>query len=504
MVTNKLEMNHVSKSFPGVKALNNVSFQLKKGTVKALCGENGAGKSTLMKILDGMYQPDEGNITIDGIEQHIRTPMEAKKLGIAMIFQELTYVPEMTIAENLFLGNWPCKYPGKINWQKIKNNTKDLLRKEDLNYSYDTKMRSLSVSDIQLIEIVKAVTINADVIIMDEPTSSLTESEIERLFKKIETLKANGVSIIYISHKMEEIFRIADEVTVLRDGNLIETKPIEEMNPEKVIELMVGRKLENLYPKEEIERGKELLSVQKLAKHSVFKDVSFNLHEGEIVGFAGLVGAGRTEIMRTVFGLDSYDSGEIFIKGEKVNINSVKKAMNHGMAMVTEDRRRYGIIPVRGVKENITLTSLSKFFYGGRLHQKSEISESNEICKSMNIKTPSLETPVSSLSGGNQQKVILGKWMMNDPEILIFDEPTKGIDVGAKKEIFQLMAGILKSNKGIIMVSSEIQELINLCDRIYVVSGGYITGMINRKDFSQEKIMKLAVNHKIGESVDVQ
>lgn len=490
----KLEMCHVSKWFPGVKALNNVSFQVKEGTVKALCGENGAGKSTLMKILAGIYQPDEGEIYIDGNKVEIQSPIRARKLGIAMVFQELSYVPDMSIAENIYLGNWPLKRNGIIDWSAIKKNTIELLKKEELPYSYDTKLKELSISDIQLIEILKAISYDANVIIMDEPTSSLTDRESETLFRKIKELKEKGVSIIYISHKLDEVFRIADEITILRDGATIDTKPIDQIDANKVIELMVGRKIENLYPKVKVEIGNTLLRVENLTKEGVFKNISFDLKEGEIVGLAGLVGAGRTEIVRALYGLDPYDSGKVWIKDREIKITGVKQSISNNMVMVSEDRRRYGIIPMRSVRENVSIASLDKFIYHGRLHKKKELDTAKHICKKMNVKTPSLETTVSALSGGNQQKLILAKWMIRDPQILIVDEPTRGIDVGAKREIFQLMGELVKQKKGILMISSEMMELISICDRIYVVSEGRITGMIHRNEFSQNKIMQLAVN----------
>lgn len=489
-----LELRHISKSFPGVKALDNVNFSLKKGTVHVLCGENGAGKSTLMKIIDGIYQADEGEIFLNGDKVVIKNPLQAKENGIAMIFQELSYVPDMTLEENLCLGNWPKK-KGTIEWKNIRQKTINLLSQEGLPYSPDIKLRSLSVSDIQMIEILKAVCYDAKIIIMDEPTSAITSKEVELLFKKIKELKARGTSIIYISHKMDEVFRIADEITVFRDGKSIITKPVQDWTMEQVIECMVGRKIENQYPKTPISIGKEILKVNQLSQPGIFHNISFNVHAGEIVGFAGLMGAGRTEIMRAIFGLDPYTSGSITINAKEVSIKNSGQAIRHGLAMLTEDRRRTGIIPILSVKYNTTLASMKKIIFKGRLHSNIEKKISSDACKSMNVKTPNLDTQISTLSGGNQQKVILAKWLLCDPDILIADEPTRGIDVGAKREIYELMNSFAAKGKGIIMISSELPELIGICDRIYVISEGHIAGSLSRSEFSQEAIMQLAVSN---------
>lgn len=488
-----LELQHISKSFPGVKALDDVNFKLHKGTVHVLCGENGAGKSTLMKIIDGIYQADEGDLFIDGKKIVIKDPINAKANGIAMIFQELSYVPDMTLEENLCLGNWPKK-GARIDWKAVRSRTEKLLEQEGLHYAPDVKLRSLSVSDIQMLEILKAVSNDAKIIIMDEPTSAITNKEVEVLFKKVEELKARGASIIYISHKMDEIFRIADEITVFRDGKSILTKNVEDWTMDQVVECMVGRKIENQYPKEEIPIGKEILKVEGLNQPGVFENINFHVNAGEIVGFAGLMGAGRTEIMRAVFGLDPYTSGRITIEGKEVHIKNVRQAIDNGLAMLTEDRRRTGIIPILSVKYNTTLASLEKIIYKGRLHAEEESKMAQESCGNMNVKTPSMDTKIANLSGGNQQKVILAKWLLCDPKVLITDEPTRGIDVGAKREIYELMNKFASKGKGIIMISSELPELIGICDRIYVISEGHIAGMLSRSEFSQESIMQLAVS----------
>ena len=487
-----LELRNVSKSFPGVKALDQVSFRLREGSVHVLCGENGAGKSTLMKIIDGVYQADEGEILLNGEPVKINNPLDAKNHGIAMIFQELSYVPDLTLEENLVLGDWPKSGAG-IDWKAIRKRTVSLMEQEGLHYAPDVKLRSLSVSDIQMLEVLKAVSHDAKIIIMDEPTSALTGKEVETLFGKIEDLKKRGVSIIYISHKMDEIFRIADEITVFRDGKSIITKDASEFDIDHLVEYMVGRKIENQYPKAEIPIGDTLLEVQGLTQPGVFEDISFYVNAGEIVGFAGLMGAGRTETMRALFGLDPCEKGTIRIRGKEVTIKNTRQAIAQGLAMLTEDRRRTGIVPILSVKYNTTLASLKKIIYGGILHRDAEMKLVREACDSMRVKTPDYDTTIANLSGGNQQKVIFAKWLIRNPDVLIADEPTRGIDVGAKYEIYELMNKFAADGKGIVMISSELPELIGMCDRIYVISSGRISGELKRSEFSQEAIMQLAV-----------
>ncbi|MDF2891081.1 MAG: D-xylose transporter ATP-binding protein [Clostridia bacterium] len=492
----KLRVSNVEKFFPGVKALDKINFAVRKGTVHVICGENGAGKSTLMKVINGIYKQDSGQILIDEKVVDIKNPIEARSLGISMIFQELNYMPEMTIEESLFVGNWPRDRYGKVDWKEIRKRTLALLEKENLNYAPETKLKDLTVSDIQMLEILKAISYNSDIIIMDEPTSAITQKEVEVLFKKINELRERGTCIIYISHKMDEIFRIADEITVFRDGCVVDSRPKENYDMETVITQMVGRKVESIFQKEDIELGEQVLQVKGLTNAGKFKNVNFEVRKGEIVGFAGLMGAGRTEVMRALFGLDEYQSGDVIIKDKKVHIKSVSDSIDKKMVMLSEDRRRFGIIPVRSVRENVSLSSLKKFIYGGRLHADIENQTVEDLCKKMNVKTPSYETSIEALSGGNQQKVILSKWMVTDPDILILDEPTRGIDVGAKHEIYKLMTMLAKQGKAVIMVSSELPELIMMCDRIYVMAKGEITGMLTRDEFTQEKIMAYATATK--------
>lgn len=487
----KLRVSKIEKSFPGVKALDKIDFAVRKGTVHVLCGENGAGKSTLMKIINGIYQPDAGQIFIDEKPVKITSPIQARKLGISMIFQELNYIPEITVEEYLFLGDWPTDQFKKIDWSEIRKKATELLKKENLPYAPDTPLKYLTVSDLQMLEIIKAVSRNSQIIIMDEPTSAITQREVDILFTKIRNLKSRGVSIIYISHKLDEIFQIADDITVLRDGKVVDSRPKDELNIEKVIALMVGRELSNDFPKENVPIGEKMLEVENL-NGAKFRNVSFHLNEGEIVGFAGLMGAGRTEVMRALFGLDPIFSGTVKIKGKEVHIKKVSDSINNGMVMLSEDRRRFGIVPIRSVEENTTLSNLKAVFYNGRLHKNVEHRIVTDIFTKMRVKTPSLETPIESLSGGNQQKIVLAKWMLCDPEILILDEPTRGIDVGAKYEIYKLITNLVKERKTVLMVSSELPELIGMCDRIYIMNQGSIVGEIQRSEFSQELIMKYA------------
>jgi inositol transport system ATP-binding protein len=494
-----LELKNITKTFPGVVALDNVSFSARRGEVHALCGENGAGKSTLMKILNGLYKADSGDVHIEGRPVQIQNPMDAGNQGIAMIYQECTYVPEMTVAESLFLGNLPVNKFGKINWQYIHQQTRELLQTEGLMDNprmvdgIQTKLKNLSIADIQMLEIAKAIHKDSSILIMDEPTSAIAKKESDDLLNKILDLKKRGKSIIYISHKMDEIFRIADRITIFRDGKVVGSDEAKNLTIDKVITLMVGRELSDDYPKIEVPAGEELLTVENLNRTGVFHDISFTLRAGEIVGFAGLVGAGRTEVARAVGGLDPIDSGTVKIRNRKAAIKNVAGSVNSGIAMCSEDRRRYGLVLMRSVRENMGLPNLARYIYGGRLHKNRELAEIQGQCANLKIKTPSIETPAANLSGGNQQKVVVAKWLIKDPAVLILDEPTRGIDVGAKYEIYKLMSEIVKDgNKGIIMISSEMPELLGMCDRIYIMSKGEIAAELKRGEFSQELIMQYA------------
>lgn len=491
----KLEFKNINKSFPGVKALDNINMKVRKGTIHVICGENGAGKSTLMKILDGIYPPDSGEIYIDGQKVQIKSPIDAQAYGIGMVFQELSFVPDMTIEENIFCGRWPTKN-GHIDWGTLHEKAIEFMAKEKIHYNPKMLMRSLSTSAIQMIEILKVISFNASILVMDEPTSSISLQETDYLLEKLLELRNRGVSIIYISHKMDEVFRIADDITVLRDGAVVDTEPASELNVDKVISMMVGRKLGGQYPKEEIPIGDIALEVKNFTQPGVFENISFNVHHGEIVGFAGLVGAGRTETMRAVFGIDPHTKGEVLVNNRQVNIRQPKDAIDAGLVYVSEDRRRMEIIPCRNIQENTSVASLSRFFKKGRHFPKEEAAETARACDQMNVKASSYTDSVMSLSGGNQQKVVLAKWFLCNPDILLMDEPTRGIDVGAKREIYLQLSKFAKDGKAVVMVSSEMPELLGMCDRIYVMCEGKITGCLERKEFSQIAIMKLAIaNH---------
>ena len=493
----KMRVAGVEKSFPSVKALSNIDFSVRKGTVHALCGENGAGKSTLMKIIMGLYKADKGQLYIDEKPVEIKSPIQAREYGISMIAQELNYVPELSVEENLFLGRLPVNRLGKVNWKQVRRQTIQFLKDEGLPYSPAQKLKTLTVSDIQMLEIIKAVTNNAQIIIMDEPTSSITEKEVAQLFKKIGELKAKGVSIIYISHKMDEVFKIADDITVLRDGSVVSTDRAEDLDLDTVIARMVGRKISNIYPREDVAIGEKAIEVEHFCQKGIFEDISFYARRGEIVGFAGLVGAGRTETMRAVFGLDPHESGVVKINGKEVSIKSTSDSIANGLIMLSESRRDDGIVPVRSVRENASLANLGRYIYGGYTHKRKERQEVGEMFGKMNVKTPSMDTEISKLSGGNQQKVLLARWMLCDPEIMILDDPTRGIDVGAKFEIYKLITGMVKENKAVIMVSSELPELLGMCSRIYIMCQGRISGCITREEFSQETIMMYATGAKV-------
>jgi ABC-type sugar transport system ATPase subunit len=491
-----LQLRHISKSFPGVKALDDVSFDVKKGTVHSIIGENGAGKSTLMKIINGMETANQGDILIYGKKEAIPSPRTAKNLGIAMIFQELVYVPNLTVGENFFLGKHPKTKTGFIDWKRIYREAQERLDKEGLKFSPHTVMFEIPISDIQLLEILKAVSEDASIIIMDEPTSSLTQHETLRLFTKIKNMRDEGRTILYISHKMDEIFELSDYITVMRDGKTIETGPISQFNRENIIKMMVGREVSSVYPVVKPPSEEVVLEVKGLSRGKAFRDINFTLRKGEILGIAGLVGAGRTEIVQAVCGLDPRDSGDIFVQGKRVKITDVQSGIRAGITLATEDRRKYGVIMGRSIKENITLPNLYKFSIAGFLNKKIEISEALKFFDKMRIKALGLNTEAYTLSGGNQQKLVLAKWMMSNPKILILDEPTRGIDVGAKHEIYELMRDMAESGVGIIMISSELPELIGMSHRVYVVAEGRIAGELTKENINQVNIMNLATGGK--------
>jgi len=492
-----LEMTGVSKSFPGVRALDDVSLALRPGKIHALMGENGAGKSTLMKCMFGIYDMDEGEILIEGESVRIRNPHDAINHGLAMVHQELQPILDRSIAENIFVGRYPKLIPGVIDHKKMNRDTDTLLQGLGLDLKATAIMRTLSVSHMQLVEIAKAVSFGARVIILDEPTSSLTEHEVEILFSIIRKLAKEGCAIVYISHKMEEILKIADEVTIMRDGQCVGTWPAEELTTGFIISKMVGRELTNIYPPKNNTPGEVVLSIEDFTstKSRSFRGCSFSLRRGEILGVAGLVGAQRTEFMEGIFGLRSKVSGTVEYKGRRLTINRPKDAIESGIALLTEDRRGSGIFSVLSVEDNVSVASLKKYAdFGIVLNHKRITQLVNENVNKLSIKTPSNKTLIKSLSGGNQQKVIVSRWLANNPDVFILDEPTRGIDVGAKYEIYAIIADLAAQGKSVIMISSELPELIGMADRIMVMCDGRITGFVEGEDINQEKIMALATS----------
>ena len=494
-----LEMRDVCKSFPGVKALDHAQLKLRPGKVHALMGENGAGKSTLMKCMFGIYTMDEGEIYIDGEKTAIRDPLEAWDKGISMVHQELQPIPARTIGENIFLGRYPMKkalgFIPIVDHDKMYEETAKLLERVHMNFDPKAKLGTLTVSQMQSVEIAKAVAGNCRVLILDEPTSSLTQNEVEALFRIVEDLKKENVAVVYISHKMDEILRISDEVTIMRDGQYIGTWDARDLTTDFIITKMVGRELTNLYPKRENVPGEVVFEVEDFTSINPrsFRHVSFNLRRGEILGVAGLVGAQRTELMEGLFGTRSHTSGTIKYQGRELHIRRPKDAIDQGIAMLTEDRRGSGIMGVLSVADNISIASLNKYVDHGFVLNTKKINDLvEENRRKMNIKTPSGKTLIKSLSGGNQQKVLIGRWLANNPDVLILDEPTRGIDVGAKYEIYCIIADLAKQGKSIIMISSEMGELIGMSDRIMVMCDGRMTGVIDGKDANQENIMALA------------
>lgn len=490
-----LEMNHVSKQFPGVKALDNVSLKVRPGTVHSLMGENGAGKSTLMKCLFGIYSLDEGEIILDGKKVDFSNPAEALENHVSMVHQELNQVLFQTVMENVWLGRYPMK-GGLIDERKMYDDTKEIFNNLNIEVDPRRKVGTLPVSQKQMIEIAKAVSYDAKIIVMDEPTSSLTEKEVEHLFRIIDTLKKNNTSIIYISHKMEEILRISDDVTVMRDGKWIDTKPAKDLTIESIIKMMVGRELTERYPKKTESSGEILMKVEHLSTASpAFQDVSFELRRGEILGVAGLVGSKRTEVLETLFGIRQKGKGRIIVNGEEIHNKSPMIAMKNGFAMLTEERRSDGIFANLSVTFNMTIANLKSYTKKGLIRSALIRKDVAGMIGSMNIKTPSGKSRIGDLSGGNQQKVILGRWLLTQPEILLLDEPTRGIDVGAKYEIYQLMNQLADEGKGVIVVSSEMPELLGICDRILVMSNGHQSGIFDTKEATQVHIMEASAKY---------
>jgi methyl-galactoside transport system ATP-binding protein len=489
-----LEMINISKEFPGVKALSGVTLKVRPGTVHSLMGENGAGKSTLMKCLFGIYHKDEGEIYFNGQKVDFQNSKQALDNGVSMVHQELNQVRQRNVIDNIWLGRYPEKGLF-IDEHKMYEDTKKIFEELDINIDPRAKIGTLSVSQMQMVEIAKAVSYDSKIIVMDEPTSSLTEKEVAHLFRIIDKLKKKNVGIIYISHKMEEILKISEEVTIMRDGQWIATKEAKELTTDMIINMMVGRDLSNRFPERANKPGKVILEVKNLSSNTKppLKDVSFELREGEILGVAGLVGAKRTEVLEALFGMRNISSGKIVLHGKEIKNPHPQAAMKNGFALVTEERRVTGIFDRLSIKFNSIISNLDNYDKGmGLLSDKNMEKDTQWVIDSMRVKTPSQKTAIGSLSGGNQQKVIIGRWLLTKPEILMLDEPTRGIDVGAKYEIYQLMNNLAAEGKGILMVSSEMPELLGVTDRILVMSNGRLAGIVETKNTTQEEIMRLS------------
>lgn len=486
-----LQLKNIRKTFPGVVALDKVELEIYSGEVHILLGENGAGKSTLMKILAGIYQPNQGHIFFEGKEIKKNNPKLSQQLGISTIYQELNLIPDLSVAENIFFGREPSKF-GVINFLELHTQTTELLRRLNLSIDSTALVSQLSVAQQQMIEIAKALSFEAKVLTMDEPTSALSDRESETLFHLIGQLREKGVAIIYISHRFEELFRIGDRVTVLRDGKSIKTTFIKDTNQDELITWMVGRELKDIYPKHSTERGREKLRVKKLSDGHFVNNISFSLYAGEILGIAGLMGSGRTELLRLIFGADQLKSGEIFLDQKLVDIRSPKHAVKAGIGLLTEDRKHQGLVLEMSVRANTTLASLEKFVKLGWIDVSQEEIVAERLKVKLTIKTPSLEQKTGNLSGGNQQKVVIAKWLATQVNVLLFDEPTRGIDVGARSEIYELMHELLKEGMAIIMVSSDLPEVLGMSDRILVMANGQIQGEFKREEATQENILRCA------------
>jgi len=491
---NILRLENITKIFPGTVALDRVRFELDKGEVHALVGENGAGKSTLIKIISGIHHADSGQIYLDGEPVSITNPLMAQQHGIAAIYQEPTIFPDLSVAENVFMGHQEYNPISRlINWRKVYEETEQLLKSLGVDLNPRMMVKNLSTAKQQMVEIVKALSVKSRILIMDEPTSALTLREVKDLFDIIRRLKESGTSIIFISHRLEEAFEIADRITVLRDGRYVGTRNISDATVDEVIKMMVGRTLSDMFPKVDVEVGETILKVEGLTKEDQFYDISFELRKGEILGFSGLVGAGRTELARVIFGLEKPDSGKIFVNGKEVRISNPNLAMKYGIAYLPEDRQAQGLILPMDITKNITLPILDKFTKVSWVNEKKEIEDAKKYADMLKIKTPGLWQKVMQLSGGNQQKVVIAKWLATNPRILILDEPTRGIDVGTKTSVHEFMSELISRGIGIMMISSELPEILGMSDRIIVMCEGKITGEFMREEATQDKVLAAAV-----------
>lgn len=486
-----LKLESIVKTFPGVRALDGVHLDIREGEVHALCGENGAGKSTLMKIIAGAQPYTSGHMYLDDKEVMFHSTKDAEEKGIAMIYQEFNMIPELSVAENMYLGRLPQKYPGKVDWQKLYKDARDVLDKLGLKFDEKTKVKHLTVAEAQMTEIAKCLTIGAKIIIMDEPTAALADEEIQILFKIIAELKQKGIAIIYISHRMDEIFKISDRLTVFRDGKYVATKDIEQTNYDEVVSLMVGRNVDNLYPKRNYIPDEVVFEAKNMKSHGV-DNVSITLHKGEILGITGLLGSGTIELSKIIYGALPKESGEIYIHGEKKDCSTPRKALEAGIGFVSDDRKQEGLVLGRSIKENISMSSLKSLMKGIRLDKKEEDKRVQKEIKALNIKLSSPEQLVGKLSGGNQQKVVFAKVLESHPEILILDEPTRGVDVGAKAEIYQIMDNLTKQGKSIIIISTDLPELIGVSDRVIVMREGKTVFELSKEEMCQETILAQA------------
>ena len=484
-----VELSGIAKHFGGVQALRGVDFRLFPGEVHALVGENGAGKSTLVKILAGIHRPDAGGVKVGGEVVELRSPIQAQALGIAVVQQEPMLFPDLDVAENVFMGRHPRDRFGRVDWKRMHREVNQLLASLDVSLSSHTPLQGLSVAEQQLVEIAKALSMQARVLVLDEPTAALSAHEVEELFAIVKQLRERGVAILFVSHRLEEVFKIADRLTVFRDGAHIITAPVSEMTTEEIIKHMVGRELSNLFPKSEAEIGEVVLEVRHLTRAGVFADVSFQLRRGEILGLAGLVGAGRTEVARVLFGIDRAESGEIWLKGKKVRIRSPQHAMDNGIAYVPEDRHQQGLVMNFSIAANVTLPILQQVSRLGLIYPRREQKIAAEYSRQLRVRSTGVEQLVNTLSGGNQQKVVLSKWLATNPSVLILDEPTRGIDVGAKAEVHRIISDLAGSGLAIILISSELPEVLAMADQVIVLHEGRVTGAFARSEATQERVM---------------
>ena len=496
-----VSLTGMSKSFVGVKVLKDVSFDVRPGEVHALLGENGAGKSTLIKMMSGLYSPDAGTIVVDGKEMRFASTRDATAAGIATVYQELLLFPELTVAENVFLGHYPRTAGGWIDWAEARARTRDLLDQlETYDLDVDAKVLTLSVAQRQRIEIAKALSRNARVLIMDEPTASLVESDVQRLMQVVRQLRERGVGIVYVSHRLSEIFALADRVTVLRDGAHVATKDIGEVNEQQLVSMMVGRSIDSLFPKADAAIGETVLEVRNLNHGRHVRDISFSLRRGEILGIAGLVGSGRTELALTLFGMTPATSGEIMLEGRPVRIASPRQARDLGIAYVPEDRGLQGLVKPMAIRKNVSMATIERLSSGIFIRAAAEAERAAEAVRRLSIRCRNIGQPVGELSGGNQQKVVIAKWLETNPKVLILDEPTRGVDVGAKAEIHSIMGELVKQGVAILMISSELPEVLGMSDRILVMSGGQITGEIDRAEATPERVGAAMTAHRAGEA----